>query len=59
MSKPVEHEVSAHYDNLRITRDGRNSPTLECSCGEALCTDDTWAGAGQQMDEHLEEVGDR
>ena len=55
----AEYEVTAYYDNLRITRRGTNSPTLDCSCGESF-SDDTWAGAGLQMDEHLEdhEAGD-
>jgi len=49
------HEVSAHYDNLRITREGRNSPTLDCSCGRSFSAD-TWMEAGIDMDEHLDDV---
>jgi hypothetical protein len=49
------HEVSAHYDNLRITREGRNSPTLDCSCGRSFSAD-TWMEAGIEMDEHLDDV---
>ena len=50
----TEYEVTAYYDNLRVTRRGTNSPTLDCACGESF-SDDTWAGAGLQMDEHLED----
>jgi hypothetical protein len=46
------HEVSAYYDNLRITRAGGNSPTLDCSCGRSFSAD-TWEEAGIDMDEHL------
>lgn len=47
-------EITASYDNLRVTREGRNSPTLSCSCGRS-CSADTWEEAGIDMDEHLEE----
>ena len=49
------HEVTAHYDNLRTTREGRNSPTLGCSCGRSFSAD-TRMEAGIDMDEHLEEA---
>ena len=49
------HEVSACYDNLRITRDGRNSPTLECSCGRFFSADN-WEEAGIELDGHLADV---
>ena len=49
------HEVTAYYDNNRITREGRNSPTLDCSCGRSFSAD-TWMEAGIDMDEHLEEA---
>lgn len=48
------HEVTALYDNLRVTRDGRSSPTLECSCGRSFSAD-TWEEAGSEMDDHLQE----
>jgi hypothetical protein len=49
------HEVSACYDNLRITRDDRSSPTLDCSCGRSFSAD-TWEEAGAGLDGHLAEV---
>ena len=49
------HEVTAYYDNNRITREGRNSPTLDCSCGRSFLAD-TWMEAGIEMDDHLAEV---
>ena len=48
------HEVTSYYDNLRITRRGTNSPTLDCSCGRSFSAD-TWEEAGADMDAHLEE----
>jgi hypothetical protein len=47
-------EVTAYYDNLRITRRGTSSPTLACSCGRSFSAD-TWEEAGAEMDGHLEE----
>ena len=56
MSDETEaHEVTAYYDNNRITREGRNSPTLDCSCGRSFSADD-WMEAGAEMDEHLADV---
>jgi hypothetical protein len=54
-TEPELHEVSALYDNLRITRSGRNSPTLECSCGRSFSAD-SWEEAGSDMDDHLDEA---
>lgn len=56
MSTEAEgHEVTAYYDNNRITMAGRNSPTLDCSCGRSFSAD-TWMEAGIDMDDHLAEV---
>lgn len=54
MTTDAGHEVFAYYDNLRVTREGRNSPTLACSCGRS-CSADSWAEAGEEMDDHLRE----
>lgn len=51
------HEVSAYYDNLRVTRAGGNSPTLDCSCGRSFSAD-FWEEAGSDMDEHLADVAE-
>lgn len=53
----MEHEISAYYDNLRRTSSGLPSPVLECSCGDALATGDSWEDAGREMDDHLAEIG--
>lgn len=55
MSEPETHEITALYDNLRTTPQGRNSPTLDCSCGRSFSAD-SWEEAGRDMDEHLEEA---
>jgi hypothetical protein len=48
-------EVTAYYDNLRVTRSGGNSPTLDCSCGKSFSAD-SWEEAGADLDEHLAEA---
>ena len=47
--------MTAYYDNLRVTREGGNSPTLDCSCGRSFSAE-TWMEAGIDMDEHLADV---
>jgi hypothetical protein len=49
-----DHEVAAYYDNLRVTVSGKNSPTLDCSCGRSFSAD-SWEEVGRDYDEHLED----
>lgn len=49
------HEVSACYDNLRLTPEGYASPVLDCSCG-FTSTGDDWEEAGGEFDHHLASV---
>lgn len=52
--KPVDrgHGVEyAHYNNLPFQH-----PEMECLCGFTTEYADSWASAGEEMDEHIKEV---